>query len=142
MFESDDVIKKIAEDLRERYGDKYQIATQLVTASIKGESIGSRPDIVLYDSESEKLMIVEVKGSSPNTELPLGAVQVLKKVKDANLTLNPKMVLVSPSNVSGLVESQLLHEKIDVIKFNEKENTSQKISELWDKYLVEEKNNP
>ena len=138
----EEIIKDLAVALKHKYGDKYQIVTQLVTASIKGLSQESKPDIVLYDGERDKLMLIEVKGTSPNNDLPFGTVQVLKKVKEANILSNPKIVLASPSNVSSLVESQLLNEQIEVIKFNNKSDIYTKVTKLWDQYLAAEDNVP
>ena len=142
MMNQEEIIKDLAVALKHKYGDKYQIVTQLVTASIKGLSQESKPDIVLYDGERDKLMLIEVKGTSPNNDLPFGTVQVLKKVKEANILSNPKIVLASPSNVSSLVESQLLNEQIEVIKFNNKSDIYTKVTKLWDQYLAAEDNVP
>jgi hypothetical protein len=106
-------------DLPELLGNDYEILEGPAAAELfnlgrdQGMWIG---DVLVRNKVSGDLIIVEVKGSKPDDELPFGVLPGLRRAKRLSDQFHSKLVLVSTSIVSPPLRHALTSEGIVVVE--------------------------
>ncbi len=121
MDYTEEIINRLADELPDELGAEYRVVPEYNLASIDDEvHVSAPPDIVIYNSQTNHTTLLEVKGSRlPDSDLPLATVPAMRRIKEANEGLNPDVVLVSTSNLTGGLRSQLDSENVTVIEVEE-----------------------
>lgn len=137
-------LTEIMEALVNKLGSDFKVSTQFLSSSPEEsphlhpdfEEINPefRPDILVYNQKKDRHVIVEVKGISPDRDLSMGVVPSIKRIKVANESIHPDVVLVSLSHVSQNLKKTFDNEHIRVI---EHKNTANTVSDLVE-YLQSE----
>lgn len=120
MDPTEEIINELTNRLPGELGADYRVVPEYNLASIDDEvHVSAPPDIVIYNSATNHTTLLEVKGSRlADNDLPPATVPAMRRIKEANKKLNPDLVLVSASNLTGRLRSQLDSEDVKVIEFN------------------------
>jgi len=114
MKSEKDIISTLTERLPTALGGRYEVKRETGPTSITGGS----PDIVIYNQQTERYIIIEVIGS-PHTDLPLATLLMVRRLKKLHERLDPDLVLVSLSRVPSRLKSQFATERVKVIEFED-----------------------
>jgi hypothetical protein len=124
------LLGSLREELPSGLGGDFEVLEGIAAAELRGiERSQATPfgDVFIRNKATGELIIVEVKGSDPNDELPFGVLPAMKRAKRLVETLHGKIVLVSTSIVSKQLREQLASEGITVV---ETSSSSQVIDEI------------
>lgn len=117
-----ELIERMNTRLPDRLGKRYKVVPQhsIASAMNSATTLGSelRPDVFVTDSETGRATIVHVKGSHPSDDLPIATLPIMRKVKEANRSLNPDIVLISVSKVPASLEQRLEKDGVHVIRWS------------------------
>lgn len=114
-----ELLGSLRTELPEQLGPEFEVLEGAAAAEVR--SLG-RPqgiqfgDVVIRRKDSNELIIVEVKGSEPDDQLPFGVLPAMRRAKLLAEPLHSKLVLVSTSAVSPLLRRELQAEGIAVIE--------------------------
>lgn len=113
---------RLAKLLSQRLSTRYQVTSRYdPVPRDRSPGVGAQADLLIYDIETSSSMIVEIKGS-PNTDLPLAILSVIKRMKKTFEELNPTIVLISLSRISSRLWNQLSFENVSVLEFHNDED--------------------
>src|SRR5438093_13689801 len=99
-------IDQITHELLKSLGNNYSI-------EIPSDFSDLNPDIIVRNIQTGETSIIELKGSSPNEELPYAVIPSLRKLRtNPNIEKLDKIILVSLSNVSNTVRKYLQKDNI------------------------------
>jgi hypothetical protein len=120
MSESN-LIGKIMLRLPEELGEKFEVslrprATLSQRINIKGE-----PDLVVLNRDTGKVTLLEIKGSTTTSNLPLAVVPETQKIMEENQDIDAKVILISTSNVIEPIRARLKNLNIPLIESNQED---------------------
>lgn len=121
-------LESIVHSLRTTLGNDWQFAMEYLSPNPKNPSM-IRPDLVITDPQ-EHNFIVEFKGLSQESELPLAIVPILRKIKKVNRELKPEMILATTSTVPSYLKDELTHDNVNVVNFSDKDDVVSKILDI------------
>lgn len=116
--------------LEDRRVYNYQVASHHFTNSVEGVNLWSRMDFFVRDKDTDKVTIVELKGSNPNDDLPLGVLSAIGQLKEANRHFSPKVVLISVSKVPKQLEQGFQSLGVDVIESRKSDDVVSELVQL------------
>lgn len=128
QFETaEQVINALLKNLRAQLSPSDNVTTAYASASIKGLTRDSLPDLVIQHKNDT--FIVEVKHFSRPAVLPLSAALATKRLVEANLDLSPKVIFATNSTINSMLRTELAQQHVNVVEYK----TS---AELLDKVLT------
>jgi len=113
-----DVVERVESALRARLGGRFQVASDFASASIEGLSAHSTPDLVIYNPIDDSVTLVEFKGLSSTSNLPMATLATLRRLREANEHIAPLIVLVTASRVGDLLRKKLEEEQFVLVEFS------------------------
>ncbi|MEO8210342.1 MAG: hypothetical protein ABI840_07250 [bacterium] len=127
------VIKELEEKLPKILGENFFLKTGNEIGVSKTANGELQPDILVENKLTGEKFFIEVKGSSPNDELPLAIIPSTRRLKQSlENEKGANFILLSLSGVPSLVREALTNEKIQVIEIGRHEKY---LTQLKD-YLV------
>lgn len=108
-----DLVSEIASGLREELDHSYRIISQ--PRYDESLSVRGSPDLVVMGKDG-RVILIEVKVSPPEDDLPLATLPQMRRLKEHNRELNADVVLVSTSEVPRDVVRSLETYDIGVVR--------------------------
>jgi hypothetical protein len=118
------VIEEILKDLPARLSAGSQVVPQYLDASLR-RSVEGEADIIVLDAATDRLAIIEVKGTAPWDELPDGVLPAILQVQRVNARHKPAMILASVSHVSGSLRTALEQNGVTLLTWPREDFLSQ-----------------
>src|SRR5687767_9482662 len=106
MKATSELLGSLKVELPKQLGPDFEVLEDTAAAEVRflGRSHGFQfGDVVIRKKDSNELIIVEVKGSDPDDQLPFGILPAMRRAKNLAMPLRSKLVLVSTSVVSPLL---------------------------------------
>jgi hypothetical protein len=129
MKTTSELLGSLRSELPEQLGPDFEMLEDTAAAAVRslGRSDGvSFGDVLIRKKDSNDLIIVEVKGSEAEDQLPLGVLPAMRRAKGISPS-HSKIVLVSTSTVSPRLRQALQAEGIAVV---EKPSTARVAAEI------------
>jgi len=131
MYESTvQLIEQINNKLPMQLGENYSIKPQYLDIINRRKNIEMRPDFEIINKKTQTKVIVEVKGSTLNDDLPLAILPLMNKFKYANKKPRVKFVLISVSKISKLLKDELEKEGFSIIEQSKNEDVINKLVDI------------
>jgi hypothetical protein len=121
-------VNRIAEQLPQRLGPQFEVASQGNYEALTGTQITGTPDIAIRNRQTNAVTLLDIAGFDESDDLPFVAVSVMKRLKDANLRIKPQIVLVTASQVDPELQEQFNNNDIKIIAANQEEAIVNNIS--------------
>jgi len=120
------LVTTLATNLAQRLGSGYVVLPQSHSSGL----VGGNPDITVYNSNTNQVVLVEVKGSGLEFELPLATLPVLRRMRELNKELHPKLILITTSRVGLELRDALLHDNVYVLEAETQKNVVEDVAHI------------
>ncbi len=135
MSESNiELLKEIEKKLAKELGEAYEVSPQYINIRNPLINRSYAPDFLIEDQVTQKSIFVEIKGSTPDDELPLGILSAIQETKTAHQELNPDIILISVSSVPEQLAKELENESVKVIKWSKGKNIVTQLANMIKKH--------
>lgn len=119
MKATSELLGSLRVELPGQLGPEFEVLEGSAAAEVRslGRSQGFQfGDVVIRKKDSNELIIVEVKGSEPDDQLPFGILPAMRRAKNLTMPFHSKLVLASTSVVSPFLRRELQAEGIAVVE--------------------------
>jgi hypothetical protein len=109
------LVDSLITSLNVKLSPRFQVTPAYASASVEGLSPTSRPDIVVTDGDNQTILI-QVKNTEAGQDLSLSTANTTRILKEANAGFHPKVVLVTSSKISPLLQDELNDQAVSVLR--------------------------
>lgn len=129
MTTEQEIVSRLMDSLRSTLPRMVNITPAFASASIEGLGSNPRADIVV-SGDNRLPVIIQIKNSGKNQDLPLATAHVTKTLYQANADVNPKIVLITNSKISKLLQRELDEQHVKIFKLENFENLVKQLADF------------
>lgn len=109
------VVMALASQLQARLGDGYEVLVPSRGKAVHGIPLNDNPTLAVVDRARGTTFLVEVTGGYMESHLPVAAAWQAVDVRDRNSALDPRLILVSTSQVWQMIRDVLADEGVELV---------------------------
>jgi hypothetical protein len=132
------LVDSLIASLKSELSPRFRVTPAYASASVEGLSPSARPDIVVMSGDN-RVFIIQVKNTGQGQELPLSTAHTTRVLSEANAAFHPKVVLVTASKISPLLQDELDDQNVSVFHFKDLNSVVRQLSTYISSDAEEEK---